>query len=229
MRIQVVASALFCAATLLTGQSVPTDQVKGPASDAVISSTPKAAVFKSDSDFTFTYPADWEVVDTKPLIPVVKLKAQEGAKSNLEKQGADCTQIPLMIRHGVPSSVIVIVVLDFGCVGNAINASDLASTGLGVAKGLTKNFEISEPAYSAYRLGTHDFWIERAQGTSRSHSDKKYSLEITCTMLKKSLACWFALAPDIENLSTLETGTVSLEGESSAVLVPAKTFGPMGH
>ena len=227
MRIPVVASALFCAAGLLVGQSIPIDLVKHPASANPISSDAKAPiVFASDTGFTFAYPADWEVVDTKPMLPVEKLKAQEGAKSDLEKRGADCAQIQLMIRHGAPRSVIVILVLDYSCVGNTINANDLAATGSGVAKGLTKNFEINDPAYGAYRLGSHNFWIERALGTSRSHPDTQYALETTCTMLKKSLVCWFALAPNIETLSTFETGAVSLEGESAAMLVPASTFAP---
>ena len=227
MRIPVVASALFCAAGLLVGQSIPIDLVKHPASGNPISSDSTApVVFASDSGFTFAYPADWEVVDTKPMLPVEKLKAQEAARSDLEKRGADCAQIQLTIRHGAPRSVIAILVLDYSCVGNTINANDLASAGSGIAKGLTKNFEINDPAYGAYRLGTHNFWIERAQGTSLSHPDNKYALETTCTTLKKSLVCWFALAPDVEKLSAFETGAVSLEGESSAVLVPASTFGP---
>ena len=224
MRIPVIASVFFCAAGLLVGQNAPTDPVKDAASDNPTSAPKAPVVFTSDSGFTFTYPADWEVVDTKPMLPVEKLKAQEGAKSDLEKRGADCTQMPLMIRHGMPRTVILIMVLDYSCVGNAVNANDLASAGSGVAKGLTKNYEINDPAYGAYRLGTHNFWIERAQGTSHSHPDKTYSLETACTMLKKSMVCWFALAPDIESLSTLETGAVSIEGESSAVLVPASTF-----
>jgi hypothetical protein len=195
---------------------------KTPAAEKEAPAAP--LVFKSEGDFTFSYPADWEVVDTKPMLPVVRLKAEQGAKSAMERKGADCTDLQLTIRHGDPRSVILIMYLEYKCLGIELKPGDLAATGAGIAQGLTKSFNVKDPKYGAYTLGKHAFWIERADGSPVDHPEREYKLETTCTLLKKGLTCWLAMAASPDGLTTFEATEVALEGDSSLALVPASAF-----
>ena len=181
-------------------------------------------VFKSEGDFTFSYPVDWEVVDMKPMLPVQRMKAEQDAKSEMEKKGASCADVQLTIRHGDPASVILIMFLEYKCLGLELKESDLGSTGLGIATGLTKSFNVKDPKYGAYTLGKHAFWIERAEGTPLNHPEHEYKLETTCTLLKKGLVCWLAMAGSPDAIPAFEASNVSLEGDSPVALVPTSAF-----
>jgi len=182
------------------------------------------ALFASEADYSYSYPADWEVVDAKPMLPVERLKAEQSATSDVERKGASCVEIQLMIRHGDPKSVILVMYLDFKCVGVELKQSDLASAGMGMSKGLTKSFNIKEAKYGAYKLGSHTFWIERAEGSPTENPEKSYSLETTCSILKKGLVCWLGMAASPDAITALESGKVSLEGDPQSALVPASAF-----
>lgn len=206
---------------------------QAPAGDAAAATSPQSqtygtktdpAVFTSEAGYTYSYPADWEVVDTKPMLPVQRLKAEQDATSDMERKGASCVEIQLMIRHGDPKSVILVMYLDFKCVGVELKQSDLASTGMGMSQGLTKSFKIKEAKYGAFKLGSHTFWIERAEGSPTEYPEKAYSLETTCTILKKGLVCWLDMAASPDAITAFESGKVSLEGEPQSVLVPSSAF-----
>jgi hypothetical protein len=181
-------------------------------------------IFKSDGDFTFSYPADWEVVDMKPMLPVQRLKAEQDAQSAMERKGADCTDVQLTIRHGDPASVILVMYLGYSCLGVELKPSDLGATGVGIAQGLTKSFNVQNPTYGAYNLGSHAFWIERADGSPVDHPEHKYKLETACTLLKKGLTCWLAMAASADAITTFEASRVSLEGDAAAAIVPDSAF-----
>ena len=201
-----------------TGEAAAEKNTGMPASPA------ESPIFKSEGDFTFAYPADWEVLDMKPMLPVQRLKAEQEAKSDMERKGVDCAQVQLTIRHGDPASVIVIMFLEFKCLGLELKESDLAATGMGVSQGLTRPFTVKDPKYGAYNLGKRAFWIERADGSPLDHPEHQYKLETTCTLLKKGLACWLAMAGSADAITTFEGGKVSLEGDSATALVPASAF-----
>ena len=181
-------------------------------------------IFKSEGDFSFSYPADWEVLDMRPMLPVQRLKAEQEAKSEMERKGVGCADVQLTIRHGDPASVILIMFLEYKCLGLDLKESDLGATGMGIANGLTKSFDVKDPQYGAYRLGNHAFWIERADGSPVDHPEHGYKLETTCTLLKKGLACWLAMAGTPDAITTFESSKVSLEGDSPAPLVPKSAF-----
>jgi len=198
-------------------------QKSSPATDKPTSAA-EAPIFKSEGDFSYNYPADWDVVDMKPMLPVQRMKAEQDAKSDLERRGADCADVQLTVRHGDPASVILIMFLEYKCLGLELKESDLGSTGVGIAQGLTKSFNVKDPKYGAYKLGNHAFWIERADGTPVNHPEHEYRLETACTLLKKGLTCWLAMAGTPDAIATFEASKVSLEGDSPAALVPASAF-----
>lgn len=228
MRLRILASLVVSAVVCLashgaTGQQSNAAGEKGAAeSDKTVSSADP--VFTSGGDFTYTYPADWAVIDTKPIMPIQRLKAEQQAQSDMERKGADCADVQLTVRHGEPTSVIVLMFLEFKCLGVELKESDLGATGMGIAQGLTKSFTVKEPKYGAYSLGKHAFWIERADGSPVGHPERQYKLETSCTLLKKGLACWLAMAGTPDGIITFEASKVSLEGDSPAALVPASAF-----
>jgi hypothetical protein len=83
---------------------------------------------------------------------------------------------------------------------------------------------MKNPTYAAYKLGSHDFWIERSQGNPPGKPEIPFSIEITCSMLKKGLACWLAMARTPDAIASFESAKLSLEGESPTALVPPTAF-----
>jgi hypothetical protein len=230
MRTKILPFCLLCGAVYVAAQSpaaqpvgVPAAEKSAPATDKTANAA-EPAIFKSEGDFSYNYPPDWDIVNMKPMLPVQRLKAEQDAKSELERKGADCADVQLTVRHGDPASVILIMFLEYKCLGLELKESDLGSTGLGIAQGLTKSFNVKDPKYGAYKLGDHAFWIERADGTPVNHPEREYRLETACTLLKKGLTCWLAMAGTPDAIATFEASKVSLEGDSPAALVPASAF-----
>ena len=230
MRSKILLFCLLSGTICVAGQSpavqpsgVPPGEKSAPVADKAASAA-ESPIFKSEGDFSYHYPADWDVVDMKPMLPVQRLKAEQDAKSDMERKGAECADVQLTVRHGDPASVILIMFLEYKCLGLELKESDLGSTGMGIAQGLTKSFNVKDPKYGAYSLGRHAFWIERADGAPVSHPEHQYRLETACTLLKKGLACWLAMAGTPDAIATFESSKVSLEGDSPAALVPASAF-----
>jgi len=182
--------------------------------------------FTSDLGFSFDYPKDWEVVDSKPMMPAVQMEAQQKADSDLEKRGAACTQVALLVRHGDPASVIVTVALPYDCYGTKFAQSDLSGVGSGAAKGLESSFDLKDPIYGAYKSGSHSLWIERAHGNAKGHPEMTYTIETVCGLLDKSMVCWIGMMKDDANLKLFEDSLVTLEGDKPTALVPANAFAP---
>ena len=179
-----------------------------------------AQTHTSDLGFSYSLPLDWEVMDTKPMLPVVKQQQAEKATSEGEKKGIACVEVDLLARNGNPRSVIEAITIPFACFGQKFTDKDLAGVASGMSSGLKKTFEVSDPVYGAYKLGTHSMWIERANGTYLEHPEMKRTLETVCVILKKGLVCWMAMAADQVSLDTFERGAVTLDGESAPALVP---------
>lgn len=180
-----------------------------------------AQTHSSDIGFSYSLPLDWEVVDTKPMLPVMREQVTKNATSDGEKKGIACAQIDLLAKYGDPPSVIEALTIPFDCLGQHFTDKDLSSLASGMAEGLKKTFNITDPVYGAYTLGAHSVWIERASGSFISHPEFKRTLETACTILKKGVVCWMAIAADVGALQTFEYGAVTLEGEESPALVPA--------
>ena len=230
MRTRILLFALITVAVCVEAQAIAAQQTGTTTAEKSSSTSGKAErpaeqpTFKSEGGFTYNYPADWEVIDMKPMLPVQRLKAEQEAKSDMERKGVDCAQVQLTIRHGDPASVVVIMFLEYKCLGLELKESDLGATGLGIAQGLKKSFNVSAPKYGAYSLGKHAFWIERADGTPVNHPEHQYKLETACTLLNKGLTCWLAMAGSPDAIAAFEGSKVSLEGDPSTALVPAAAF-----
>jgi hypothetical protein len=191
---------------------------------AAASPAPATQTHSNNVGFSYTFPADWEVVDMSSTLPDAQKQAQQNAATDQEKRGAACTQIALSARHGTPASTVVAVVLPFACLGAELTESDLAGVGIGATVGIQQNFDISGTDTGAYSLGSHSVWIQRSVGTLKSHSDLHYTVETVCTILKKGAVCWMTIAADETALKSFELGLVTLDSEAPAPLVPANAF-----
>lgn len=174
----------------------------------------------SDLGFSYSIPPDWDVVDTKPMLPSVLQQAAKAYGNEAAKMAA-CVQLPLTAHHGNPASAIVVVGLAFDCVGHPFTAQDLPGFASGVTEGLKKNLEIANLVSNTYTLGTHTMWIQRASGSLVGHPEIKRTVETVCSILKKGAVCWMTIAADDVALQTFENGAVTLDDDAATALVPA--------
>jgi hypothetical protein len=160
----------------------------------LMAQAPATQAHSSALGYSYRLPADWQVVDASGTLPDVKQQAQQNATEDVEKRGAGCVGVSLTARHGEPASVLVVVELPFDCLGQTATQKDLPGFAQGASEGLKQNFDLAEPTYGAYTLGSHNMWVERAQGSPKGHSEMAYTVEIACTLLKKGAVCWMAMA-----------------------------------
>jgi hypothetical protein len=171
--------------------------------------------------FSFTTPGDWEVLDTSA---VAKEQARQRAKTEEDKKGLACVEVGLTARHGNPPSVMTEAALPFDCYGQQMTAADLPGFASSASAGLEQNFDLAEPVYGGYLLGTHQFWIERVKGGVKGQAALQYTIEIACSVTKKAAVCWMTMAANDAALATFEHMQVALDGEAPAALVPAAAF-----
>ena len=177
---------------------------------------------RDDIGFSYSLPADWVFV-APPMAPKAVVPYPTAAAAT---KGDACVEVALTAKHGNPASVVVVIALPFGCYGQTMTASDLANFGEGASEGMKQTFEITEPMEATYSLGSHTVWIERAKGTPKDHPENPFTFEIACTVLEKGAACWMTMAADAASLQAFEQGTVTLDGEAPAALVPLTAFLP---
>lgn len=174
--------------------------------------------------FTYRLPAGWDAIDTKSTLPEVKKRQMETAKTDDERKEIACVQIPISARRGNPPSFLAAMALPFDCFGQPMTEKDLPGFAEGSSQGPRAIFDFADPVYGAYSLGSHSMWIERAKGNPKGHPEMPYTLEIACTLLKKSAVCWMTVAGDDQALKEFETNAVTLNGEFFTELVPATAF-----
>lgn len=185
---------------------------------------PEAQTHSSDIGFTYTLPAELEVIDAEPAFPAAQQQAVQSAPTEDTKKGLACAQTALTARHGTPPSVIVVVALPFACFGQEMTERDLPGVAQGTSEGIKMSFDVSNPTYGTYTLGVHSVWIERVEGTLIGHPEVKRTLETVCTILKNGVVCWMAMVADNAALQIFEHSTVALDGDAPAALVPASAF-----
>ena len=174
--------------------------------------------------FSYTLPPDWKPVDGTAELPVVRQDAKAAAEKKGDTKSIACTQIVFSARHGNPASVIVVVALPFACYGQAMTPKNLPGFAAGVSDGLKQHFQISSPVYGNYKLGSHNFWIERAIGVPKNHPAIHYTIETVCSILKNSALCWMTTAASAGGLRDFEKSLVVLDDEPAVALVPANAF-----
>lgn len=185
---------------------------------------PAAQTHTSNLGFSYELPSDWQVMQAPSTLADVKQQQSAAASSETEKKGIQCVQIALTARHGTSGSMIVVVQLPEACFGQTITDKDLPGFAQGALTNIKQTMVLSDPVYGAYTLGTHDLQIERVSAVVIGHPEAKFTVEITCGVLKKGAVCWMAMAADNADLATFEQGQVSLDGEPRAALVPADAF-----
>jgi hypothetical protein len=185
---------------------------------ADLDSDPMAAI-----GFHYALPAEWTVTPVKPP-EAPKTEPTAAPVTEEQKRGTACIQVALTAQHGSPSSVIVVVALPFDCFGETLAEPDLAGFGSGAVEGLKQTFDLLQPVYGAYSLGSHRLWIERAKGNPKGHAETQYTVEIACSVLAKGAACWMTMAADAASLEAFEKAAVTLDGDAATPLVPATAF-----
>jgi hypothetical protein len=209
MKALISTALLLLSGTALTAQAPP--------------SSPAAShSYSTDLGFSYDLPSDWEVIDTQTGLSQVKEQAAQKATSEEEKKGLACVQMGLTAHHG--KSVIVDVALPFDCFGQQLSSQDIPGFGEGASEGVKQSFDIGDPTYSAYALGSHNLWIERVKGTPKGQAGDPFTIEIACAVLKKAAVCWMAVAADDAALKTFEHSAVTLDGDAPVALVPATAF-----
>ncbi len=191
---------------------------------APASAPPATRTLASDIGFSYTLPADWEVVDLSSSLPAAQQQAQQKADSDEVKRGVACLQIVLNAHHGSPGSTVVAMALPSACVGAEATEKDLANFATAASQSTQQYFDVGEPVLGAYSLGSHSVKIARARGNPKGHPEVQYTVETVCTLLKKGAVCWMAMAADDAALATFEQGSVTLDNEPPTVLVPADVF-----
>jgi len=174
--------------------------------------------------FSYTLPAAWQLVHAAPTPPPAQQNPQHPAEKKARKQDITCAHAVFSARRGDAASTIVVVALPFACYGRGMTPKNLPGFAAGVSKGLRQHFTISSPAFGSYTLGSHSFWIERAVGVPKGHPNVRYTVEITCSILKSSAVCWMTASASAGGLRDFEKGLVTLDGEPPAALVPESAF-----
>ncbi|MGA3160267.1 MAG: hypothetical protein ABSC77_03545 [Terracidiphilus sp.] len=223
MKTRIFAALLFlCAATLAAQTPATPDNALVPIPPPP--SPSDTLTHSSDLGFSYSIPADWEVVETtKPMLPEAAQQVARNFGNEAAKMAA-CLQLPLTAHHGNPPSTIAVAGLFFDCVGHTYTTQDLPSVASDVSDNLKNNLQIANPVSSTYTLGTHSVWIQRVSGSLIGHPEINRTMETVCSTLKKGVVCWMILATDNDALQTFENGMVTLDDDAATALVPANTL-----
>jgi hypothetical protein len=177
-------------------------------------------------DFGFTYhlPSGWEAIDAQSSLPEVKERQLANAKTDEEKKEIACVQIPISARAGSPPSFLAVIAMPFNCIGQILTEKDLPGFAEGSSEGPRAVFDFGDPDFGSYSLGSHHMWIERAKGSPKGHPEMPYTLEIACSLLKKSAVCWMIVAGNDQSLKGFDQNAVTLDGDFYPELVPSNAF-----
>ena len=193
-------------------------QSSGPIADSITHS--------SAIGFSYSLPADWQVVDSPApaVASTLKQPGKPNAMSQDQQRGVTCAQVAFTGRRGDPASAIVVVQIPFVCLGQAATAKDLPGLAQGASAQLRQQFNFAATAQRSYWLGSHSMWAQRSRGTQKVGPKTPYTVEIVCTILKDGAVCWMVIAPDEASLNEFEQGQVALEQDTPTALVPPKTL-----
>ncbi len=183
-----------------------------------------AGTHSADLGFSYSVPNDWEVLGPPPTVDQQKSEASRNAATDEEKKGLACLEPVLTARDRKSGSVLSVEALPFACFGHEMTNEDLPGFAAGAPEVLKQSFNLGEPAFATYVLGTHSMWIERAHATLKDHPEVPFTVEIACGLLKKAAVCWLAVAGDDDALRAFERAAVILDGETLSALVPPTAF-----
>jgi hypothetical protein len=213
---------VLCIFAALSAISAAQQPVAHPSKPAVAS--PALQKHTNELGFSYSLPADWQMVDMSGALHDQQQKAQTSEASDEEKHGVGCIQIAITAHHGDRASMITAVDLPTACMGTEMSQDDLAGFGRGAAEGIRQNFDLGEAVESSYMLGRHHVWIARAPATPIGSAGPVFTVETVCTLVQKGAVCWMILAADEAALTTFERGPVVLDSDPPSPLVPKSIF-----
>jgi hypothetical protein len=184
---------------------------------------PPAGTHYTDLGLTYSVAGDWEVLSAPVTMDQEKSEASQNA-TDVEKKGLACLEPVFTARDPKSGSVVSVEALPFACFGHAMTNEDLPGFAAGAPEVLKRSFDLGEPVFATYVLGTHTMWIERTHATLKGHPEVPFTVEIACGLLKKAAVCWLAVASDDDALHAFEHGAVTLDGETLSALVPPTAF-----
>lgn len=190
----------------------------------VAQQTSTPAPTPDDLGFRYHLPSGWDAIDTQSTLPEIKQRQLANAKTEEEKKGIACIQVPLSARKGPPPSFLTVMALPYLCYGQIMTEKDLPGFAEGSSEGPRTVFDFAEPVYGSYSLGSHKMWIERAKGNPKGHPEMPYTLEIACGLLKRAAVCWMTVAGDEDALKSFEQNAVTLDGDFFPEFVPPTAF-----
>ena len=157
-------------------------------------------------------------------MPLPRSRPGQSASSADDRKGLGCADVGLTVRHGNPPSVMSEVTFPFDCYGQPVTEADFPGFASASSAGLQQNFDLQEPVYGSYALGSHPFWIERVHGTVKGQPALQYTIEIACSATKKAAVCWMTMAANDAALATFEQMPVALDGDPPTAIVPSNAF-----
>lgn len=185
---------------------------------------PAPAPTPEDFGFGYHVPSGWDAIDAQATLPEVKAQQTAHAKTDEERKEIACIQVPVSARKGAPPSLMASMALPFDCFGQIMTEKDLPGFAEGASEGPRAFFDFGEPTFGSYKLGNHSMWIESAKGNPKGHPEMPYTLEITCSLLKRAAVCWMTVAGDDAALKQFEGNAVTLDGDFYAEMIPATAF-----
>jgi len=185
---------------------------------------PQAGTHSADLGFSYSVPHDWEVLSAPSSVDQQKSEASRNAATDEEKKGLACLEPVLTARDRKSGSILSVEALPFACFGHELTNEDLPGFAASAPEVLKQSFDLGEPVFATYVLGTHSMWIERAHATLKDHPEVSFTVEIACGLLKKAAVCWLAVAGDDDALRAFERAAVILDGETLNALVPPTAF-----
>lgn len=183
----------------------------------------QAPQVQSALGFSYSLPADWEVVVPTPPQAPQRPKPSQNTPEEVRK-GFGCVEVPMTARRGNPPSAVVVIALPFDCFGQTMEEKDLPDFGSGVTDGLKTTFDFLNPVSTTYELAGHRLWIERVKAVPRGKTAPVNTVETACTILQKGAVCWMVDAADAANLEAFERGAITLEGSTAKQLVPTEVW-----
>lgn len=178
------------------------------------------ATYHSDTlHLTYNYPSSYKDASSTvgPALEASMTGQDTGAKDVLR-----CVTLPFsaMDSSGGQFAMVLLVRADAACMKRNLTPAQLPEFTRGEVQGLTASgahTQFGEPV--SFTLQGHA--AQLLQGTFELPTSQPMHALVVCTLLKPDIACWQFLSNSEQNLRTMTSFPVTLEGGQPSPLVPA--------
>ena len=168
---------------------------------------------------SYSYPAAY--TDASSMVG----PAFEASMSHAPMGGKDearCITLPFSAMHPDAGgfAVVIMVRADAGCLKKTLTAEKLPEFTQGEVQGLSASgarTQFGQPV--AFTAGDHA--AELLRGTFELPTGQALHAMVVCVLLKPDIACWQFLGSGDEQLNTMSTFPLSVDGGAPVPLVPA--------